>query len=803
QHDRHNPNSLNHNSVWALYEDPEQPSILWIGTAEGGLNRLDRSTATFTHFVHDPDDPSSLIHNFVEAVYRDREGVLWVGTRGGLDRMNRDGTSFTHYLNEHSNPAYTIVRVIYEAPSESGVLWLSQGLEGLIRLDLDTDTFTSFRHIPDHPTWITSILEDHEGTLWIGSDGNQEGLTRFDRDTETFTHFVHNPDDPNSLRSNSVYCLYEDEAGRLWIGTTGGLSRFDASTQTFTHYTVQNSELPNDVIYGILGDAEGTLWISTLGGLSKFDPLADTFHTYGVDRGLQGRAFNPFASYKNPRGELFFGGTNGFNAFFPGRIRENPYPPQVVVTTFELFNPSRSITEAEPHTIHLTMPDSITLSYGENDLYFEYVGLHYSNPDKNQYAYKLENFEDEWHYVGTQRTATYTSLEPGEYFFRVIASNSDGVWTEEAASVRVVIRPPWWMTGWAYTLYAFLFLAGVFATDRIQRARLIRKERERTQILEAELRAEAAELQAEKAELQAQAVESEARALRAENARKEHELENARELEKAYQTLKATQAQLIQSEKMASLGQLTAGIAHEIKNPLNFVNNFAELCMELAEELDEEIEAHRDAPLAAVAGTLKSTLSDLKINAEQINKHGKRADGIVKSMLMHSRGTPGERGLTDVNQLLEEYVNLSYHGMRANQIGFNATLEQEYDEAVGEVSLVPQDIGRVFINLLNNAFYAVHQKALSSGDAYEPTVSARTRKLERAVEIRIRDNGTGIPARIRRQIFQPFFTTKPTGTGTGLGLSLSYDIVVQGHGGTLDVESEDGQFTEFIITLPA
>ena len=273
------------------------------------------------------------------------------------------------------------------------------------------------------------------------------------------------------------------------------------------------------------------------------------------------------------------------------------------------------------------------------------------------------------------------------------------------------------------------------------------------------------------------------------------------ELKKSLEDLQATQTQLLQQEKLASLGALTAGIAHEIKNPLNFVNNFAILSIELADELSDHIEKLDDR-LGSDADELQAIIDDLKTNAHKINEHGRRADGIVKSMLRHSRGKSGEREETDLNVLLNEYVNLAFHGMRAQDPQFNCEIEREYDEAVGKVSIVPQDVGRVFINLLNNAFYAVGEKARSTGGSYAPIVRVSTKKIGEHVEIVVHDNGPGIPDHVRQRIFEPFFTTKPTGSGTGLGLSLSYEIVTREHAGTMEVESEEGEATTFTVCLP-
>lgn len=273
-------------------------------------------------------------------------------------------------------------------------------------------------------------------------------------------------------------------------------------------------------------------------------------------------------------------------------------------------------------------------------------------------------------------------------------------------------------------------------------------------------------------------------------------------IQKANEELKAAQAQLIQSEKMASLGQLTAGIAHEIKNPLNFVNNFSELSVELATEIIEEIDKWSDRLDARDADYVKGMLQDIESNLKKINDHGKRADSIIRSMLLHSRGKAGEMQPTDLNALLAEYVSIGYHGIRATDNTFNIKIEADYDPDLGKITVVPQDIGRVFLNLINNACYATIQKKKELGESYFPILSVSTKREENQVVIRVRDNGKGIPQEIIDKIFNPFFTTKPAGSGTGLGLSISYDIIVQEHGGEFIVNSQEKEYAEFQITLP-
>ena len=332
-----------------------------------------------------------------------------------------------------------------------------------------------------------------------------------------------------------------------------------------------------------------------------------------------------------------------------------------------------------------------------------------------------------------------------------------------------------------FKLFAIIWVVAMWYQNKRQQKQLVD---ERLQRQEEEKENQL--IQARKAELEILVVERTAEIFK-----------QKEELVVALDHLKTTQTQLVQSEKMASLGELTAGIAHEIQNPLNFVNNFAEVNSELIEELQEEQEkATPDKQL------IEGILHDLADNMAKMVHHGKRADSIVKGMLMHSRSGSGEKEVVDVNALADEYMRLAYHGLRAKDKSFNASLEKDFQPQVLMARIMPQDFGRVLLNIFNNAFYAVIQRQKEADEAYSPTVQVATRLENDMVEIKIRDNGTGIPDSLRAKIFEPFFSTKPTGQGTGLGLSLSYEIIAQGHGGTLDVESEKNAFTEFTIRIP-
>ena len=357
------------------------------------------------------------------------------------------------------------------------------------------------------------------------------------------------------------------------------------------------------------------------------------------------------------------------------------------------------------------------------------------------------------------------------------------------ASIFEAIDTPWAQNiakGLEYAEgFAVIWLIAMLFIANKQRKALV-KTRRQLEMEEAERR----HVEARKAELEALV-----------NARTAEITRQKEELEAALNNLKETQDQLVHSEKMASLGELTAGIAHEIQNPLNFVNNFSEVNVELAHELKELLQGDRIP--TDLRGDLEAVLGDMVQNHEKILYHGKRADTIVKSMLQHSRSSTGEKEETDINALADEYVRLSYHGLRAKDKSFNAGFDLDLDPAVGKIMAVPQDLGRVILNLVNNAFYAVNERRKTAPPDYKPQVTVRSKRLGQTVMITVEDNGQGISEDDAERIFQPFFTTKPTGKGTGLGLSLSFDIITRGHGGKIDFSSRLGEGTRFDIRIPA
>lgn len=521
--------------------------------------------------------------------------------------------------------------------------------------------------------------------------------------------------------------------GRLYIRLRNrGLVIFDGTNLNF--YTKKEGLPSTSIANPITDEFRGNVYFSSPSGALKIN--GNKFQNFYNDENIVNGGPSTSAMDGNGNMVEFF---NGVGLYINKRI-EKSYPLKI------------SSVSINSKFHYFEFPEK--LPYSQNSFLFNYAALDYREPQQTTYEHLLEGYDKDWSRPGNIAFAEYQNLPSGKYTFRVRGTTSNGVKTNES-SYSFIVSPPFWRAWWAYIIYGLLFLGGVFAVDRIQRRRLVEKQKQLAS---------------------------------------ENELAQAKEIEKAYHQLKTTQSQLIHSEKMASLGELTAGIAHEIQNPLNFVNNFSEVNKELISEMKSEIDKGNYEVAKAIA-------IDIESNEDKINHHGKRADGIVKGMLQHSRSSNGQKMPTNINTLADEYLRLAYHGLRAKDKSFNSDYKMEADETLPEVNVVPQDIGRVLLNLITNAFFTVSEKSRQNVNGYKPSVVVITKKLGDKIEIRVIDNGNGIPANVIDKIFQPFFTTKPTGQGTGLGLSLSYDIVIA-HGGELKVETKEGEGTAFIILLP-
>ncbi|MBX2844214.1 MAG: SpoIIE family protein phosphatase [Flammeovirgaceae bacterium] len=438
------PLNLSNDRVLSLHRDKNK--TVWIGTGDGGLNKLDLRTETFSHYKAVIENPDSLSNNTIRVIYEDEYNNLWLGTEGGLNKF--DGNKFKRYIN-------------------------------------DVNDINSLSHND-----VRAIIKDKKGNFWIGTFGG--GLNKFNPKTGQF--FRYQKSEENSLPSNAIFCLHEDQSGFIWVGTSTGFSKFDPEDETFINYSDKDG-LPNNFVYGILDDNKGNLWLSTNKGISRFNIENQIFKVYDKRDGLQSNEFNPGAFFKTPFGEMLFGGINGFNSFYPKKIKDNEKLPSIVITEFRLFNTEVPIgTNDSPLEYHISETKRITLPYTDNVFSFEFVGLSFTHAEKNQYAYKLENFEDKWVNSGTRRFANYTNIPPGKYIFRVKASNNDGLWNEEGVAIEITITPPFWKTWWFYLILVLSISSIVYGYIKHRLVSLYKKQQD----LEKKVQIRTSELQIEK-----------------------------------------------------------------------------------------------------------------------------------------------------------------------------------------------------------------------------------------------------------------------------------------------------------------
>jgi signal transduction histidine kinase/ligand-binding sensor domain-containing protein len=828
-------------NAWVMALSFDNQGNTWIGTNNHGLFKYVDKT-NFHSLVHNPDDENSITGGWAFNIFEDNDGIVWIQTPNGYNRFNPVTNELSPYSIISDDPTMQSVYLTDELFPGKILAWSAE-YDGWVLYDDEEESYVRFKPkgFPQRDLYVTNIYHDSRNNIWfctdkglyqMKSDHRDEviyydlamvngvennynlinafeddayglwlwgdaGLFLFDYETKEIKRIAYDIETGDILPARDINAFYKDNRGIYWVGTwQGGLCQYDPGSGKITTFTTKDG-LVSDIVMGIVEDEKNNaLWISTFSGISRFDLETKTFYNYNLDDGLQGLMYSEIAQLKTSGGLIIFGGNNGITWFDPDKISHSSKSPRISFTNIIVDNTSLMADLFLSNRDNENQVKPLLLSYDNNNFSIEYNGIQYDNPTKNKFAYQLVNYDKDWRHVNNSRSAFYFNIPPGEYTFQVKAANSNGVWSDPL-SLMITIDPPWWFTWWAYIIYGLIFMAVVFAVDKIQRRRVINKERELA---------------------------------------RNKELEQAREIEKAYKELKNTQAQLIQSEKMASLGELTAGIAHEIQNPLNFVNNFSEVSLDLIKELKEErdkIKGINDKN-DSEPGKLKEVSSnneenevrnetktsdaemsfeedifkDIYNNLKKIHSHGNRASSIVKGMLQHSSTQAKEKELTDINALADEYLRLAYHGLRAKDKSFNADFLTDFEKSLPKIKVIPQDLGRVLLNLINNAFYAVDKKSKEGIDGYKPEVVISTgasrsggSQGEKGIEILVKDNGHGIPQNIKDKIFQPFYTTKPTGQGTGLGLSLSYDIM-KAHGGEIHMKSNKGEGTEFTIILP-
>jgi PAS domain S-box-containing protein len=883
-HDPNDPSSLSSNVInpGAWYED--SAGTLWIGTRSTGVDRLSTSAERFNTWRHKPRDPNSPSAERILGLAAGSAGELWIGTEAGLDRY--DGRRFTHYFADASDPSSLNPgpqRVI--AQDSRGVVWTGTYGGGLDRLE--AGRVRHFRHDPnkvDTPANdnIGSLVPDGTGGLWIGVHGKgldyfdgghfthfptrqgnpagladpyvlplhldargmlwlaseRWGLLRLDTHTRKFTAYPLDPNRPGSQAANWVQDIYSDGTS-LWVASTAGLFRFDPATGRFTsHYTEKDGLASNSTV-SVLGDARGNIWVGTVKGLSKLEPGADTFENYDVFDGLQGNEFSRVSRAKLRNGRLYFGGASGLSAFDPEQIVANPTPPPVVITEFELFNqPAKIRGKNSPLQQAINVSSSITLQHDQSVFRFQFAALDFTAPQKNRYAYKLDPFDQDWQYTdATRRFANYTNLDPGDYTFRVKASNNDGVWDEQGVALRVEILPPWWGTRSFRALCVAVLVALLWAGYQFRVRQLQREFRKLRDVIDtipamawtalpdgsnefvnrrwAEYTGLSAQdaarsgwtdavhpedlessLDKWRASLAAgEPFEFEARFLRAGGGEYRWLLARAVPVRDArghivrwYGTLTDIEDRKRAEQEHKRLREMEAELAH-----INRVSMLGELTASIAHEVNQPlagIVSNAGACLRWLAGS-EPNLTEVRDAVRDIGRDGKRAGEVIARIRALTKRAATPKDELDLNDTVREVLALVSHELKRNGVSMQTHFADDLRPVAGDRVQLQQ----VLLNLIMNAI-----ETMSSVVERPRELVITTENVEQgAVQVTVQDSGSGLEPAVAAKMFQPFFTTKSTGMGMGLSISRS---IVENHGGRLWAEANDGPGTTFYFTVP-
>ena len=749
-HYRHtsSPNSLSHNKLLGMCEGMD--GNIWLGTDGGGVNRFNPTTGQFKRYTHQNSNTNSICGDVIISLYADNDHNIWMGTyKEGLTVYNEKENTYRHLRHDDNKPnslcGNNICAILQDADKE---MWFGTYNFGLDKYNTKTGVFTNYRYDSTNNTTLSNdrivdLFQDSRGYIWVGTF--EGGINRFDKKTGRFTRFLHH-EESNSLSNDQVTYIYEDKIQRyVWIGTHFGLNRYDPATNRFTIYTMRDG-LPGDIIFGIAEDKKGNLWLSTNHGICRFNPLTKACTNYTAADGLQSNEFTGTSVLSSRSGCMYFGGVNGFNAFFPDKIRQNVYDPPLVFTGFQIFNKEVPVTDKPSRHSPLTQPiyntKTIDLPYNSAVISFDFATLNYTSREKKQYAYRLNGFDKGWNYIGTRHTVTYTNLDPGNYILEVKGLNSEGAWSSRTASIQLTILPPFWLTWWFKLLAGFSVAATVFGIYRY-RVRRIKAHNialeglvlQRTQELDQSINEErSARTEAEKARCEAE-----------------------------------------QANKAKSI--FLATMSHEIRTPMNGVIGMASLLS-------------------------KTSLNDEQRSyTETIQTCGENLLTVINDILDFSKIESGKMELEekefDLRTCIEEVLDM--FAPKAAQIGLDLVYQIECNvpyRIVGDSTRLRQ----ILINLVGNAIKFTHQ-----GEVFVRVYLMKFHK-DNSVQLgfEVRDTGIGIPEDKLERLFKAFSqvdssTTRKYG-GTGLGLVIC-EKIIHLMGGYIEVESKPGRGSVFAFAI--
>ncbi len=820
-----NVHSIGSNEIKAIYRDSR--NNLWIGCINGGASLYNAEKDNFTRFYHYIGDDLSLLSNSISEIKEDKYHNVWfICDLAGLSYFNYNNLFFDYYYNIPNNPqSISSKSVNCFCEDNRGHLWIGTGKginlysdqkfttylcpegnnligdmafdgnkliyiagwgNGLKSFNIDTKKYTDLSTINNLDNKLSNnnlkgLGIDSSGNIWLAAhcpdginiydpkhrqyynklnpgpydslifkvdypvDNFQDSRHRIWMVTYTglfmydgsFHTFLYNPNDTNSLSANYNYCIYEDNNKNIWVGNTGGLDKIEEVNHTF-RITRFNGKFDFQYnVKGILQDNKGQFWLSTNQGIIYLNPNTGKYRIFDELNGLQGKDFKERASYMDSSGTMYFGGSQGFNSFKPGDLYLDTTPPDVYVTDLLIFNKSQR-PNANNSILKKAIieTDKLTLSYDQSVISFEYVAIGNLSNNNNTYAYKMEGFDKEWHHVGTERKATYTNLNPGTYVFKVKAANADDIWNQRGKSITIKINPPWYKT-LLFRILAIVSIIGLILV--IYKWRV-------------------SELQQQK------------RNLEDEVNKRTHELQQSNEeLETIVSELQETQTQLIQSEKMASIGILTSGIAHEINNPLNFILAGKTLLEDFFNE------------------KLPEYSKDITPLLEMLDEGVSRASGIVKSLNHFNRTSSVYDEKCDLPTIVENCLMILN-----TQIDSDIQISKTYTPQNYTLLGNDGELHQVILNILTNAIQAIQKQG---------TININTHIEGNRIIITISDSGQGISEENLKKITDPFFTTKAPGKGTGLGMSIAYKIIKK-HNGSIEYISKLGQGTQVVLTFP-